>query len=127
MSTGTSDRPAEHVEQLIDRMSKDSFPASDAPQLAGFEQDGAPAHNAVPRHPPTHAPPPDVGPLPGSDAAPFDRDGRYALHDWGEVRLRTVGGEVEIELPANPLVLDVTALETLIALLERHRPALQSQ
>jgi hypothetical protein len=125
MARGTqTDRKPEHVEQLLDKMSKDSFPASDPPQLEGFTTDGAPAHNAVPPPTRTHAPPPDVGALPGSEASPFDRDGSYPVGDAGEVKVRTKGHEVTIELPANPLTVDAATLETLISVLERHRPPL---
>jgi hypothetical protein len=125
MTRGTqSDREPAHVEQLLDKMSKDSFPASDPPQLEGFAEDGAPPRNAVPAPTRTHAPPPDVGRLPGGEASPFDRDGRYALGDRGEVALSTHGQEVTIELPANPFVVDPASLETLISVLERHRPPL---
>jgi hypothetical protein len=125
MSGTQSDRAPEHVEKLIDKMSKDSFPASDPPQLQGFDQDGEPARStALPVHPPTHAPPPEVA-LPEPDRSPFDREGRYELEGAGEVTIATEGQQVRIAFTDHPLTLDATALETLIALLERHRPALQ--
>lgn len=124
MSGTQTDRAPEHVEKLIDKMSKDSFPASDPPQLEGFDQDGQPAHKGAPVHPPTHAPPPEVE-LPAPDRSPFDREGRYELGGAGEVAIATEGEQVRIAFTAHPLTLDATALETLISVLERHRPTLQ--
>ena len=108
-----------HVEALVDEMSKESFPASDAPQLVGaLDRDPA----DLPRHPPTHAPPPEVAP---EDDTKLDvREGRYPLGDAGEAWVRTGRDGVDVRLPAAKLHLDPAALEQLIAALERHRPPL---
>jgi hypothetical protein len=123
--TQTERKPG-HVEQLLDRMSADSFPASDPPQVEGFAEDGAPARNRPTSPVRTHPPPADVA-VPGAEASPFDREGRYALGGAGEVVLSTRGQDVTVTLTANPVTLDPAALETLIAVLERHRPSLASR
>jgi hypothetical protein len=112
----------ERVEALLDEMIKETFPASDAPQLDGV-LDAGPAANAVPSHPLEHAPPPDVAP-PGDDAALDVREGRYPVGDAGAAYVRTDADGVEIELPANPLRIGASALEDLIAALQKHRPPL---
>jgi hypothetical protein len=124
MSRGSDTaRPKKHVEKLLDRMAKDSFPASDPPQVEGFTRDGEPASARIPRVHDTHAPPPDVGELPGADRSPFDREQRYPLGAT-DVLLSTHGNSVRIELGEHPLTLDAAALEALIGLLEKHRPSL---
>lgn len=115
----------DHADALIDEMSKESFPASDSPQLDGV-LDGGPARNAVPRHPAEHAPPADAAAA--TDDASLDvREGRYPLGDAGEIWLRTAPGRVDVRLPSGELHLDPAALEQLIAALERHRPSLHGR
>ena len=70
-----SERTPAHVEELIDEMSKESFPASDSPQLAGLASDGAPSRPVPPAHPAEHAPPPDAGAIAGTQAESFDLAG----------------------------------------------------
>ena len=116
-------RTPQDVDALVDEMGDESFPASDAPQLDGVTRDG-PARNAVPRHPGTHAPPPDVVPA-GDDEALDVREGRYDLGDAGEAQVRTDARGVDLRLPSNPVRLTASALEQLITALERHRPPLR--
>jgi hypothetical protein len=121
----TSPRPGD-TEQGLDEMLRETFPASDAPQLDGHALQGAPA-NALPRHPAEHAPPPEVQLSPADDAAAFERARQTYPLGAANVTLSTSGGEVEIELPANRLTLDAAGLEQLIAALERHRPSLNAR
>lgn len=116
--------PDDHVEALLDRMSRDSFPASDPPQLEGLDADGAPAAAAPPAPPRTHAPPPEVGTLTTAAPSPFDREGRYPLGDGQAVTLHTEGDLVHLAFDRHPVAVDAAGLEALIAVLERHRPSL---
>lgn len=119
-------RRSENVEALIDEMSKESFPASDAPQLDGLEREGAPAANAVPKHPTEHAPPPEVPDLPESDKEPGVLEERYRIGEHGAVTLRTLHDRFEIGLDQNPMTLDAAGVEQLLELIQRHRPSLHA-
>jgi hypothetical protein len=116
---------SENVDSLLDEMSKESFPASDAPQLDGIEREGAPAANAVPKHPAEHAPPPEVPDPPPSEQQTNVLEERYRIGDCA-VTLRTVNDRFEIGLDRNPMMLDAAGVEELIALIERHRPPLHA-
>jgi hypothetical protein len=116
-------KPA-HTEAVLDEMLKETFPASDAPQLDGLPLAGAPASRELPRHPAGHARPPDVPEQGDSDAALEVRDGRCSLGAAGEASLHTDADGVELRLPENPVRMDAAALERLITALQRHRPPL---
>jgi hypothetical protein len=116
----------EDVDDLLDEMSKESFPASDAPQLDGLERVGAPAANAVPKHPAEQAPPPEVPDPPPSGREPGVLSERYRIGD-AAITLRTVNDRFEIGLDENPTTLDAAGVEELISLIERHRPSLHGE
>jgi hypothetical protein len=116
--------PDDHIEALLDRMSKDSFPASDPPQLEGLDAEGAPGTAVLPAPPRTHAPPPELPNVATAAPSPFDREGRYPLGEDQAVTVRTEGDLVHLAFDRHPVAVDAVGLEALIALLERHRPSL---
>lgn len=120
--TAPKHRP-EDIEATLDEMLRETFPASDAPQLDGLPLDGAPTKRSP--HPSRHAPPPDAPDPHATHASGFDvPEQRYPLGDRGHVTLATHGETVDAAFSDARLQLDAIALEKLIAALERHRPSL---
>ena len=114
-----------HLDALVDRMLKDTFPASDPPQLEGLARDGEPVETLDEEEPVFAAPLDEAELDPRSAWVASHRliEETFTVGDGGAITVRHLGGpdRLQIFLGEEGLALSADDVDFLIATLERKR------